>query len=293
MHLVSFNKDGELRIGILDRGTHEVVDVRAVAPTFTNNMLVLIEQGVDAIVQLREIFISGDGCLPLSGVQLRAPIPVLKRNIFCVGKNYAEHVGEVNAAMQTDRNDIPSSPIFFSKATTSLIATGEPILASLDHTHSVDYEGELAVVIAKRGRGISTTDAMSYVFGYTILNDVTSRRLQKKHQQWFLGKSLDSFCPLGPSIVTRDDVSDVGQFVIETHVNHELRQWGQVKQMIFSIPELISTLSQSMTLLPGDIIATGTPSGVGMGFSPPRFLKPGDHVSVSIEPIGTLINTVE
>lgn len=293
MHLVSFSKDGELRIGILDRGTQEIVDVRAVEATFTHSMLALIEQGVDAIVKLREIFISGDGRLPIEDVQLRAPIPMLKRNIFCVGKNYADHVGEVNTIMQTDANGLPSSPIFFSKATTSLIATGEPILASLDHTDSVDYEGELAVVIGKRGRGISTTDAMSYIFGYTILNDVTSRRLQKRHEQWFLGKSLDSFCPLGPSIITRDAVPNVGELVIETHVNHELRQWGQVKQMIFSIPELISTLSQSMTLLPGDVIATGTPSGVGMGFKPPRFLKPGDHVSVSIEPIGTLVNTVE
>lgn len=133
---------------------------------------------------------------------------------------------------------------------------------------------------------------MDHVFGYTIINDVTSRRMQRKHQQWFLGKSLDGFCPMGPCIVTRDEIEDVGQLRIQTHINSELRQDGYVREMIFDIPTLIETISASMTLEAGDIIATGTPAGVGMGFKPPKFLGKGDVVTINIEPIGTLQNPV-
>jgi len=156
----------------------------------------------------------------------------------------------------------------------------------------VDYEGELAVVIGPGGRGIARADALRHVYGYTILNDVTSRRLQGRHQQWFLGKSLDGFCPLGPAILTADAVLDVRQLRVQTRVNGELRQDGALSELIFDIPTLVETLSQCMTLESGDLLATGTPAGVGMGFKPPRYLKPGDRVAISIEPIGTLENPV-
>ena len=283
---------GISRIGILDKPSNQVVDVCAVDQNFTSDMTTLIEQGAASMMTLREVLISGNGRLSLDQVTLLSPIIRPRRNIICVGKNYPEHVDEVSRAMSANKTELPKWPIFFTKATTAVLSPQEAIPASSDPTHSADYEGELAVVIGTEGRDISREQAMSHIFGYTIVNDVTSRRLQKQHYQWFLGKSLDGFCPLGPSIVTTDEVVDVDELVIETHVNDELRQWGQVRQMIFSIPELIECLSKVMTLLPGDIIATGTPSGVGMGFNPPRFLIAGDRVSITIDPIGELANTV-
>jgi 2-keto-4-pentenoate hydratase/2-oxohepta-3-ene-1,7-dioic acid hydratase in catechol pathway len=238
---------------------------------------------------------TGQPGLPLDTIKLLAPIPSPPRNILCVGKNYPDHVNEVQSivASATDtRGSAPSSPIIFTKAPSTVIAAMDPIPAWLDETDSVDYEGELAVIIGKPGRGIGRADAMQHVYGYSILNDVTSRRLQKRHQQWFLGKSLDGFCPIGPCLVTRDEIDRVGDLRIQTYVNNELRQNGYVREMIFDIPVLIETLSRGMTLQCGDIIATGTPAGVGMGFNPPRFLKSGDRIAVTIEPIGTLENPV-
>ena len=173
-----------------------------------------------------------------------------------------------------------------------MLGPGESIPVWLDATNSADYEGELAVIIGKQGRGISRDRAFEHVYGYTIVNDVTSRRLQREHQQWFLGKSLDGFCPMGPAIVTADEIADVTQLRLQTWINGELRQDSSVANLIFDIPGLIETLSQAMTLEPGDIIATGTPAGVGMGYNPPRFLKKGDQVKITIEPIGTLENPV-
>ena len=158
---------------------------------------------------------------------------------------------------------------------------------------SVDYEGELGVVIGQGGRDITRAAAMEHVYGYTVINDVTSRRMQRSHQQWFLGKSIDGFCPMGPAIATGDDIPDVTRLRVQTWVNGELRQQGCVADLIFAIPTLIETLSRTMTLEPGDILATGTPAGVGMGFQPPRFLGKGDVVRITIEPIGTLENPVE
>jgi 2-keto-4-pentenoate hydratase/2-oxohepta-3-ene-1,7-dioic acid hydratase in catechol pathway len=173
-----------------------------------------------------------------------------------------------------------------------VIGPGDPIPGSSDTTQSVDYEGELTVVIGKRARGVKKADAYDYVFGYTIINDVTSRTLQHAHKQWFLGKNLDGFCPMGPCLVTADEVPDATQLRLETRVNGEVRQDAAVSDLIFDIPTLIETISATMTLEPGDLIATGTPVGVGIGFKPPKYLKAGDTVSVTVEPIGTLTNPV-
>ena len=200
--------------------------------------------------------------------------------------------GAGSACDDGDKNAIPEKPIFFTKATSSVIGPNEPIPAWLDPTGSTDYEGELAVIIGKGGRGIMHEDAMQHVYGYTILNDVTSRRLQREHQQWFLGKSLDGFCPMGPAIITADEIPDVDQLRVQTWVGDDLRQDDIVASLIFNIPTLIETLSRTMTLAPSDIIATGTPAGVGMGFKPPRFLQKGDVVKIRIDPIGTLENPV-
>jgi 2-keto-4-pentenoate hydratase/2-oxohepta-3-ene-1,7-dioic acid hydratase in catechol pathway len=238
---------------------------------------------------------SNKGRLPLANTKLLAPIPRPARNILCVGKNYREHAKEVQATALTagaDKDGVPEVPVIFTKWTSSVSGPSDPIPSYLDPTQSTDYEGELAVVIGPGGRGIARAEAMRHVYGYTIVNDVTARRLQKLHTQWFLGKSVDGYCPIGPAIITADEVPEVGKLQVQTRVNGELRQNGSVGDLIFDIPTLIETLSRTMTLEPGDIISTGTPAGVGMGFKPPKFLQTGDVVAVTIEPIGTLENPV-
>jgi 2-keto-4-pentenoate hydratase/2-oxohepta-3-ene-1,7-dioic acid hydratase in catechol pathway len=226
---------------------------------------------------------------------LVAPIPLPRRNIFCIGKNYAAHAREFQQSgfdATSSGQDVPTAPVVFTKAPSSVIGPEAAILANLDPTNSVDYEGELGVVISRGGRGISRTDAMDHVFGYTIINDVTARTLQHKHKQWFLGKSIDSFCPMGPTLVTADEIPDPTRLKLETRVNGELRQNAVVSDLIFDIPTLIETISRGITLMPGDIIATGTPEGVGIGFTPPKYLNSGDTVAITIDPIGTLTNAV-
>lgn len=281
---------------MLDREHNLVVDLSAAASGLPDSMLEFITQGTASLEEARNAFNSGNGRFALERIRLLAPIPRPARNVICIGKNYRAHVRELHgagsASIAGSGEAIPEKPIYFTKATTSVIGPDEPIPAVLDPTASVDYEGELAVIIGQGGRGITYAEAMQHVYGYTILNDVTSRRLQRDHQQWFLGKSLDGFCPMGPAIVTADAIPDVSQLRVQTRVGAELRQDDVVASLIFDIPTLIETLSRTMTLEPGDIIATGTPAGVGMGFKPPRFLQKGDVVKITIEPIGTLENPV-
>jgi 2-keto-4-pentenoate hydratase/2-oxohepta-3-ene-1,7-dioic acid hydratase in catechol pathway len=296
MHLITFTEANQVRIGILDRKQHEVIDLRIAASGLPSNMSDFIVQGAAALAAAQAAFNSGKGRMSLDHVRLLAPIPRPGRNVFCIGKNYRAHVQELQGAGSafnaSDKDALPEKPIFFTKATSSVIGPNAPIPVSLDPTASADYEGELAVIIGQGGRGIQYAEAMQHVYGYTILNDVTSRRLQREHQQWFLGKSLDGFCPMGPAILTADAVPDVRQLRVQTWVGTELRQDDVVASLIFDIPTLIETLSRTMTLEPGDIIATGTPAGVGMGFKPPRFLQKGDVVKIKIDPIGTLENPV-
>ena len=294
MLLVTFTQDENRRLGILDRARGEVIDFARVAPGLPQDMAAFIALGEPGLAEARRAVASGAGRVPLAQVRLTAPIPNPARNIFCVGKNYREHAQELQTAglKGGGQDAIPELPIFFTKATSSVIGPGEPIPAWLDPTNTTDYEGELAVVIGPGGRGITRADAMRHVYGYTVVNDVTSRALQRRHQQWFLGKSLDGFCPMGPAIATADEVPDVGTLRVQTRVNGELRQDAPVSGLIFDIPTLIETLARTMTLAPGDVIATGTPAGVGMGFKPPRFLKQGDVVAITIDPLGTLENPV-
>ena len=232
--------------------------------------------------------------LPLASVVLHAPFPRPARNVFCVGKNYHEHAKEfAQSGFDASTKDVvPEAPVVFTKPPSAVIATGETIPGHLDPTQSVDYEGELAVVIGKGGRGIATEDALGHVFGYTIVNDVTSRQLQHKHRQWVLGKGIDGFCPMGPAVLTADEAPDPRTLRLRTWVNGELRQDATVADLIFDIPTLISTISAYITLEPGDIIATGTPVGVGIGFNPPKFLQKGDVVRIEIDGIGVLENPV-
>ena len=231
----------------------------------------------------------------LVGARVLAPIPVPSRNIMCVGKNYHAHAHEFTKsgfdAGAKGEEAIPEHPIIFTKPSSSIVGPGDviPLWEGLDA--AVDYEAELAVVIGRGGRAISRAQALTHVFGYTILNDVTARDLQRQHKQWFLGKGIDGFGPMGPWIVTADEI-DGGNLRIMCRVNGETRQNSTTADLIFDIPVLIESISKSVTLYPGDVIATGTPEGVGIGFNPPRFLAEGDEVEIEIEGIGILRNVV-
>lgn len=230
----------------------------------------------------------------LADVQILAPIPHLIRDMVCVGKNYYAHAKEFfdSGFDATQKETIPSEPIIFTKAMTSLIGPNDAIDASIDPTDSVDYEGELGVIISNTARRVAKADWQDYVFGYVIINDVTSRELQKKHNQWTIGKGLDTFGPMGPYIVTKDEIDDLSSMQIQTLVNNEVRQQAEVRDLIFDIPTLIETLTLTGTLLAGDVIATGTPVGVGIGFTPPKFLKSGDVVTINVTGLGSLTNPV-
>jgi 2-keto-4-pentenoate hydratase/2-oxohepta-3-ene-1,7-dioic acid hydratase in catechol pathway len=233
-----------------------------------------------------------DARLPLAEVRVLAPIPRPAKNVFCVGRNYVEHIAE-GARAQRIALDLPEYPVFFSKPPTAVIGPGEAIPVQVEVSTRIDYEVELAVVIGRRGRNIKAGEALDHVFGYTIVNDVTARDLQRRHGGQFLkGKGLDGSCPMGPAIVTPDEIADPGQLAIRLWVNDELRQDGNTRDMIFPIGSLIESLSEGLTLEPGDLLATGTPSGVGYAMSPPQFLKGGDVVTCEIEGIGRLVNPV-
>lgn len=226
--------------------------------------------------------------IPHEEVEVKAPF-YPKKNIYCVGKNYHDHVREMGTF--TGSGETPAWPLFFTKASGTVIGPTDEIDPHEGVTEALDYEGELAVIVGKRGKNIPEEEAPSYIFGYSIINDVTARDLQKRHQQFFKGKSLDTFAPFGPFLLMKES-QDQEPFHLYTYVNGELRQEGSTDQLIFSIPKLVHILSQGLTLEPGDIIATGTPSGVGQGFTPPRYLHPGDLVEVVIDPIGRLQNRV-
>jgi 2-keto-4-pentenoate hydratase/2-oxohepta-3-ene-1,7-dioic acid hydratase in catechol pathway len=234
--------------------------------------------------------------LPLASVKIEAPIPRPARNVMCVGKNYHEHAKEFTASgfdssAASAADAIPTAPIIFTKAPECVIADGADIRYPEGVSNSVDYEAELGLVIGRGGRGIAKADAYAHVCGYTIINDVTARDLQGKHKQWFLGKSLDTFCPMGPFLVTADEV-EPENLTVKCWVNDELRQDANTRDLIFDIPTLIATISAGITLRPGDVIATGTPVGVGIGFKPPKFLKRGDKVTIEITGLGRLSNRV-
>ncbi len=293
MRLVTFSDAQGSRIGVADAASGTIVDLSA-GTRLPRDMNAFIALGGNGLARARGAVKSGEGRIPAAAVKLCAPIPRPARNVLCVGKNYHEHAREFHSSGvdASGKEAIPEVPVMFTKWPNSVIGPGDPIPTANDYTDSTDYEGELTVVIGEGGRNIAGQDAYGHVYGYTIINDVTARTLQNRHRQWFLGKSLDGYCPMGPCIVTADEIRDVSRLTLVTHVNGELRQSASVGQLIFDIPALIECVSRVMTLEPGDLIATGTCAGVGIGFNPPKFLKKGDVVAVTIEPIGTLENPV-
>jgi 2-keto-4-pentenoate hydratase/2-oxohepta-3-ene-1,7-dioic acid hydratase in catechol pathway len=286
MRLANFEMDGQRRLGVVVE--ESVVDLsKSGLPNDTVDLIGQWDRGkVDhALAEATSI--------PLSDVRLLAPL-VPRKNIMAVGRNYRDHAREFSDSGfdASEKQMIPDHPVIFTKAPTSVIGPDDPIVLSNDPTGTTDYEGEMAVVIGRTARNVAADDALHHVFGWTIVNDVTARDLQKRHVQWFIGKSPDTFCPIGPSITTMDELPDIGASWLRTTVNGELRQEAPISALIFDVPTLIATLSEVMTLEPGDVIATGTGLGVGIGFDPPRYLASGDVVEVSIDGIGALRNPV-
>lgn len=234
--------------------------------------------------------------IPLGEAAIMAPIPRPRRNIMCVGKNYHEHAHEFtksgfDSSASSASDAVPKAPIIFTKMPETVVPTGTLVGYPGGLSSQLDYEAELGVIIGKAGQGIRPDEAMSHVFGYVVINDLTARDLQAVHKQWFLGKSFETSCPMGPWIATADEV-DGADLQVQCWVNGELRQNASTRDLIFDIPTLIATLSRGMTLLPGDVIATGTPAGVGIGFEPPKFLRTGDKVEIEITGLGRLSNTI-
>jgi 2-keto-4-pentenoate hydratase/2-oxohepta-3-ene-1,7-dioic acid hydratase in catechol pathway len=262
-------------------------------PRIPSDMIAFIEAGDEALLAARAAVEAaravGRRGAPIESVRLLAPIPRPRKNVMCVGLNYAEHARE---SQSVSGPDVPEVPVFFTKAPTCVVGPDEPIPYPEGVSQAVDWEAELVVVIGRRVRDVPASEALACVFGYTAGNDVTARDLQRAHQQWFKGKSLDGFCPLGPWIVTADEIPDPQALRIRLRVDGVTKQDGSTADMITPVAGLIASLSSGMTLEPGDVLMTGTPAGVGAGRTPPEFLRPGNVVEVEIERIGTLRNPV-
>lgn len=296
MKLLSFKYKGKTRFGPKVKKEEAVWDVLLIAETFgekdfPSTIVEGIASGMEFVEKVRKLAEQARVSenpeqfkYAFKDIEWLAPIPRTPKNILCVGKNYADHAAEMGSDAP------PEKLMIFTKSPTAIAADGQELPIHSEVTENLDYEGELAVVIGKKGSKIPKQLSYDHVFGYTIANDVTARDVQYAHKQFFLGKSLDGSCPMGPYIVTKDEIPDAHQLSVVTKVNDEVRQNGHTSDMIFKIDELIAEVSKYVTLEPGDVIMTGTPAGVGKGMNPPVFLKKGDTVKISIEGIGTLVN---
>jgi 2-keto-4-pentenoate hydratase/2-oxohepta-3-ene-1,7-dioic acid hydratase in catechol pathway len=293
----SFPSDSALRLGVVVGDA--VLDVNdAVAADWSgacpDSMLTLIEAGPETWRRMAVALGRVDGGRtrhPVESVRLHAPIPRPRKNVFCLGLNYVSHMLESSRARERQAK-IPEAPVFFTKAPTSVNGPFDPVPLDPAVTQQLDYEVELGVVIGIAGKNIPRGRALEHVFGYTVVNDVSARDVQQKHMQWFKGKSLDGSCPMGPSLVTADEFGDPQKKQVLLRVNGVGKQNGTTADMIFPVDVIIESLSKGMTIEPGDIIATGTPEGVGLGRTPPEYLNDGDLVETEIEGIGTMRNRI-
>ncbi len=286
MKIATFRHQGQRRVGVVDPEKGTIAPFDLPSEKTEDGIACLI--GMDPLPTLQAE-------VPLAEVTLEAPLPRPRRNIFCVGKNYYDHAEEFSKSgfdSSAAAGNVPKVPIVFSKVPESVAGPGAPIRIDPKVSTAIDYEVELTVIIGREGRNIPKEEALDYVWGYTIVNDVTARDIQGRHSQWLLGKSQDSFCPMGPWAVTKDEI-DLADTPVRTFVNGEKRQDSNTGLLIFDVPTIIAAISNGITLLPGDVIATGTPAGVGIGFDPPKYLKAGDVVRLEIDGIGTLENTCE
>ena len=295
MKLLTYEVDGKERVGVLSRDEAWVCPISAAGMDYRTMKELIRECGPSELEMLN--YISGKdpseikGAVPLADVRVLAPVPEPDQDVICLGINYLSHAKEA-AKFEKEAFEKPEQAIYFAKRVNRAVDPEGGISAHRDLTSQLDYEAELAVIIKKDAFRISREQVRDYVFGYTVLNDVSAREVQTGHKQWYFGKSLDGFTPMGPWILTADSVEFPPKLAIQSRVNGELRQDSNTELLIHGIEEVICELSSGMTLKSGTIIATGTPSGVGMGFDPPKFLAPGDVVECTIEGIGTLRNTV-
>ena len=286
MKLVTYQYDGIERVGAL------TPDGAAILPLPYPDMNTLIESASFAdLLSAASAAESSGASVPAAEAVLLAPIPRPRQDIICLGMNYRDHLTEAANYDSAFAKERPVT-VYFSKRVSQAVAPEGFIERHAGLTERLDYENELAVILGRAARDVKAADAADYIFGYTIVNDVSAREVQTAHKQFYFGKSLDGFTPMGPCITTADEIAFPPALTLTTLVNGELRQNSNTSLLLNSIAEIIEELSSGMTLLPGTIIATGTPAGVGMGFDPPKFLKPGDVVECSIEGIGTLRNTV-
>jgi 2-keto-4-pentenoate hydratase/2-oxohepta-3-ene-1,7-dioic acid hydratase in catechol pathway len=290
MRLISFKQAQEQYWGV-DLGEQIFVPCRH--PEWNrqiDSMLALIDAGPDALVQLKLLLDNVDAshCVNPQQIEWLAPIPRPRQNVMCLGLNYKDHVEET----ATEEVKLPRSPIVFTKAANSVNGPYADIEINPEISSKMDWEVELAVIMGKTGMSIIEEEAMDYVFGYTVLNDVTARDRQKWHKQFFIGKSYKGTCPMGPAIVTADEIADPHNLNVISRVNGVEKQSSNTVHQIFSIANVIAVLSQGMELEAGDIIATGTPSGVGYARTPPEYLMPGDVVECEVEHIGKITNNI-
>ena len=287
MKIATFDYQGQRGVGRVDEAAGTIAPFELTA-----------EQAHEGIQCLIEMQVAGKDLPPtaepleLTAVRLEAPLPRPRRNVFCVGKNYYDHAHEFAGSgfdSSAARGAVPEFPIVFSKVPESVIGSGVDIEFDPAVSSAIDYEVELAVIIGRPGRGISRDAALDHVWGYTIVNDVTARDLQGRYSQWLIGKSQDTFCPMGPIAVSRDEI-DLADCGVRSFVNGEKRQDSNTGLLIFDVPTIIETIAAGITLLPGDVIATGTPAGVGIGFKPPKYMGDGDLVRCEIDGIGALAN---
>lgn len=285
MKLISFQHHGHSKVGVIK--DQAILDVSSLAP----NMLSLIAEGQGILDKVQAYLATTNETISLDQVKIQAPIPTPRRNLMCLGLNYAEHAAEHYSATGRETH-LPQYPIIFTKATTAVNGPYDDVPYDPEVTTELDWEVELAIVIGQGGKNVAPNVAFDHIFGYTILNDMSARDLQRQHSQYFKGKSLDGTAPMGPWIVTADELPNPHELKVISRVNGVVKQDSNTSHMIFSIPQIIAHLSNGMSLLPGDIIATGTPSGVGFARQPPEFLNVGDVVECEIQGIGKIRNTI-
>ncbi|KMT21119.1 fumarylacetoacetate hydrolase family protein [Clostridium cylindrosporum] len=289
MLFASFIYKGDKYIGIVQGDN--VIPIKDLIGKEFASLIDLIENfSAKYIALLKDA--SGHEGIKLSDVVLTSPILHPKRNVICIGKNYKEHIDEIANSIDAEHN-IPEHPVFFTKMVDKSVGPFENIKLHKEITSSLDYEAELGIIIGQEGSNIPKNKVHKYIFGYTIINDISARDIQRKHVQWFRGKSLDGTCPIGPYVLHKDSIPYPPKLKIQCRVNDNLRQDSTTEKLIFDIDTIVSELSKGITLKRGDIISTGTPDGVGMGMNPPKYLKEGDKVECYIENIGYLINTVK
>lgn len=295
MKVLSFKYEGKTLFGPKVKREEAVWDILAIAEhyeavDFPQTIVEGIASGLDFVEKTRQLVdraeqdALNDLKYAFTAIDWLSPIPRTPKNIICVGKNYVDHAVEMGDGAP------PEKLMIFTKAPTAIAADEEDLPIHADVTTSLDYEGELAVIIGKEGKNIPTQLAYDHIFGYSIANDVTARDVQAAHKQFFLGKSLDGSCPVGPYVVTKDEIPNPNELSIVTKVNDEVRQSSHTSKMIYKVEDIIAEVSRFVTLEPGDVILTGTPAGVGKGMNPPTFLQAGDTVKISVEGIGTLSN---